>query len=273
MYRSRDTVHSFSSRPTIPTNINNRRHSRVESSRWEIRRETAVETFPRSFELRRWQLKVSTRDRNDSTIDSISTRKEGGGCTRVFIEQLSRPFPSDCDNRFGDSGTFSRLRGCNYRKRGYETPRARSLLTATLHKDTSINLALHTRYIPVLANARDVECTGRNVEPQPISFGSDYTIHQFRFQYHRAPNRRLFVSGRYLRGNAASPRPGNWLLLLATAALLSTGNTCVHSSLDSIAQSLISLFLRFFLFFPLLSFSPFPLIFLLPLEQICRSTG
>lgn len=33
MYRSRDTVHSFSSRPTIPTNINNRRHSRVESSR------------------------------------------------------------------------------------------------------------------------------------------------------------------------------------------------------------------------------------------------
>lgn len=88
-------------------------------------------------------------------------------------------------------------------------PPARSLLTATLHKDTSINLALHTRYIPVLANARDVECTGRNVEPQPISFGSDYTIHQFRFQHHRAPNRRLFVSGRYLRGNAASPRPGN----------------------------------------------------------------
>lgn len=63
-------------------------------------------------------------------------------------------------------------------------PPARSLLTATLHKDTSINLALHTRYIPVLANARDVECTGKNVEPQPISFGSDYTIHQFRFQYH-----------------------------------------------------------------------------------------
>lgn len=86
-------------------------------------------------------------------------------------------------------------------------PPARYLLTATLHKDTSINLALHTRYIPVFANAHGVERTVYLVEP--ISFRSDYTIHQFRSQYHRSESTIIREPSRYLRGNAASPRPGN----------------------------------------------------------------